>query len=59
MPKKYGSPDSDQSPKGALMCPPNTEKDIIDNQFLIPVNMRNVDNDCSARISKTIRGVRD
>ena len=59
MPKKYGSPDPDQSPKGALMCPPNTEKDVVDNQFLIPVNMRNVDNDCSARISKTIRGVRE
>ena len=41
------------------MCPPNTEKDVVDNQFLIPVNMRNVDNDCSARISKTIRGVRE
>lgn len=59
MPKKYGSPDPDQSPKGSLMCPPNIEKEIVDNQFLTPLNMRNVDNECSARISKTIRGVRD
>ena len=59
MPKKYGSPDPDQSPKGSLMCPPNIEKEIIDNQFLTPLNMRNVDNECSARLSKTIRGVRD
>ena len=36
-----------------------TNIDLVDNQFLIPVNMRNVDNDCSARISKTIRGVRE
>ncbi len=41
------------------MCPPNIEKEIVDNQFLTPLNMRNVDNECSARISKTIRGVRD
>ena len=59
MPKQYGSPDPDQSPKGSLMCPPNIEKEVVDNQFLTPLNMRNVDNECSARISKTLRGVRE
>ena len=33
------------------MCPPNIEKEIVDNHFLTPLNMRNVDNECSARTS--------
>jgi hypothetical protein len=44
----------DQSIEGTLMYPSGTEKKIEGDQFETPTSMRNVDRECSARITNTI-----
>ena len=53
-PLKFGSMSLDQSIEGTLMYPSGTEKKIEGDQFETPTSMRNVDRECSARITNTI-----
>ena len=53
-PLKFGSMSLDQSIEGTLMYPSGTEKRIEGDQFETPTSMRNVDRECSARITNTI-----